>query len=495
MVGCATAQTRHRRRQEKSRFTQRSRPPHQLLWRLEHNGFNGHLKELYAFWAKHWWEVRRHVSHAPCITWADSLQKLPVSEESAENPPKHWKWRLEWLAQITVEKIAALLPGPVVFRLGEALGGLAWHFMRERRNIVLRNLRIAFYGEHDLESLREMARHSFRRTAANLFSALHTTGLSARQIDQVVTVENPELVAEAIRHGHGVVLLPCHMGNWEILTRIHRSFPEGHENGALYRPLNNPLLDARVLAQRQAESTRLFSKRDSFHTIAGFVREGGILGILADQRVGSQGELVTYFGRLTRASPLPSLVARRGKSRALGMSVSTVSPGKWTIRYHPIEGPITTAACMDAIERSLRVSPLDVFWLQERWKPYLRKSRDVREWLGADSPATGKPHRALLWLPGTPDGWKIPDGWTHPDVIYEVVPPYGGPALPRTFGNLHCHAGPDPGGRESLAAFLERVDASAALPIDFILTTGRSKDLEKAARRVTIPLISLPENS
>ncbi|MES2477103.1 MAG: hypothetical protein V4640_15060 [Verrucomicrobiota bacterium] len=417
-----------------------------------------------------------------------------MSEPSAENPKQLWKWRLEWLGQIAVEKIAGLLPGPWVFRLGEALGGLAWHFLRERRHIVLRNLRIAFHGEHDLETLRKMARQSFRRTGANLFSALHTAGLSAAKIDDVVTVENPELIVEALRHGHGVVLLPCHMGNWEILTRIHRSFPDGHANGALYRPLNNPLLDARVLAQRQAQSTQLFSKRDSFHAIAGFVREGGILGILADQRVGSQGELVRYFGRLTRASPLPSLVARRAKSRALGLSLRTVAPGKWAVRFLPIDGPITTAACMDVIEKSLRMSPLDVFWLQERWKPYLRKSRDVREWLGADSPVGSKPHRALLWLPGTPDGWQIPAGWTHPDVIYEVVAPHAGPVPPRQFGNLHFHAGPDAGDRDALATYLEKIDASAALPIDFILTCGASKALEKAARRVTIPLISLPEN-
>lgn len=422
----------------------------------------------------------------------DPLQKGPVSAASSENPKQLWKWRLEWLAQIGVEKFAAVLPGPLVFRLGEAFGGLAWHFLRERRNIVLRNLRIAFHGEHDLPTLRKMARQSFRRTGANLFSALHTATLSPERIAEVVSVENPELIVDTLRDGKGLVLLPCHMGNWEILTRIHRSFPLDRENGALYRPLNNPLLDARVLAQREAEGTRLFSKRDSFHAISGFVRDGGILGILADQRVGAQGELVRYFGRLTRASPLPSLVARRAKSRVLGLSLRTVSPGKWTVRFLPIKGPITTTACVNAIEEALRTSPLDVFWLQERWKPYLRKSRNVREWLGADTPPGGKPHRALLWLPGTPEGWQIPDGWTHPDVIYEVVSPNDGPVPSRKLENLHCHAGPDHRDPKNLTDFLEKIDASAPLPIDFILTTGASKDLVKAAQRATIPLISLP---
>lgn len=404
----------------------------------------------------------------------NGLQNPPVSSESPENHPKLWKWRLEWLAQIGVEKVAGCLPGPLVFRLGEAVGEIAWRFMRERRQIVLRNLRIAFHGEHDLPALRIMVRQSFRRTGANLFSALHTAGLTAGKIGNVVTIENPELAEEALRLSPGLVLLPCHMGNWEVLTRIHRLLPHGHANGALYRPLNNPLLDARVLAQREAEGTRLFSKRDSFHVISGFLREGGILGILADQRVGPQGELVRYFGRLTRASPLPSLVARRSKSQVLGFSLITESPGKWRVRYHALHGPATTANCMDAIERSLKASPLDVFWLQERWKMYLGSKRTLRDWLGPDSAPGSTPHRALLWLPGLPGDWQIPEDWTHPDVTYEAV------------------TGPDSDDRDELVKYLEEIDASAALPIDFILTRQATKALSKAARRLSIPLVSLP---
>lgn len=415
-----------------------------------------------------------------------------MASETSENQPKVWKWRLEWLVQTGIEKLAGLLPGPLVFRIGEVLGGLAWHFMKERQQIVLRNLRIAFHGEQDLSALRVMARESFRRTAANLLSALHTAGLSAEGIDKIVTVENPELAEEALRLSPGLVLLPCHMGNWELLTRIHRKLPQGHANGALYRPLNNPLLDARVLAQREAEGTRLFSKHDSFHAITGFLREGGILGILADQRVGPQGELVSYFGRLTRASPLPSLVARRSKSQVLGMSVITEAPGKWRIRYHALNGPATTENIMDAIERSLLASPLDVFWLQYRWRMYVLSFRSVSEWLGAESIGGGKPHRALLWLPGTPEGWEIPQEWTHPDVIYEVVPAHGGPVPRRSCEKLYFHAGLDSDNRDDLIRYLEKIDASAALPIDFILTCDASKALTKAARRNSIPLVSLP---
>ena len=136
----------------------------------------------------------------------------------------------------------------------------------------------------------------------------------------MIAIENLDLLEQALAGGRGVVLLLSHMGNWELLSRIIHFFPKDSKAGAFYRPLNNRLLDERVLARRQADGTRMFSKHDAFHQVASFLRERGIVGILADQRVGGHGELVRFFGRLTRASPLPSLLARRSKSSVLALS-------------------------------------------------------------------------------------------------------------------------------------------------------------------------------
>lgn len=411
--------------------------------------------------------------------------------ESLKNHPKIWKWRIEWLAQTGIEKLAGLLPGPLVFRIGEGIGGLAWHFMPFRQRVILRNLRIAYCGEKDLPALRQMARQTFRRTAANLLSALHSTHLSAAKVDALVTVENQDLLVDALTRSPGLVLMPSHMGNWELLSRINLKFPPGHKIGAFYRPLNNPLLDARVLAQRELDGTRLFSKRDSFHYVTGFLREGGILGILADQRVGKQGEPVRFFGRLTRASPLPSLMIRRSRSEVLAMSLITEAPGKWKIRYHPVSRPFKTADCMIAVEQALKASPTDVFWFQERWKLYISSKTTITDWLGADSHGHGKPHRALLWLAGAPVDWQIPAAWIHPDVIYEVVLAEGQQTPTALTGAEIVHTVPDTADRDVLRKAIATIDLAAALPVDYILTCKAPKELKKAAGKESIPLISL----
>lgn len=422
---------------------------------------------------------------------AESLQNLPVASESFENHPKRWKWRAEWLVQTGIEKIVGWLPGSLVFRFGEVLGGMAWRLMPMRRQVVFRNLRIAFYGEYDLPTLQQMVRKTFRRTGANLLSAAHTARLSSDQIDGVLTVENQEVVEKSLSGSLGLVLMPAHMGNWEVLSRMNRIFPQGHKIGAFYRPLNNPLLNARVLAQRETDGTRLFSKRDSLHHVTGFLREGSLIGILADQRVGRQGEVVRFFGRLTRASPLPSLMARRSKSEVLAMSLITETPGKWRVLYHPVSRPFKTASCMDALERAMKASPTDVFWFQERWKVYISPKYTIRDWLGPDALGEGKPHRALLWLVGVPTTWEFPAEWQHPDVVYEIVLAPGQQKPAWLKGSETIHTVPLTEDRDRLRKSIAAIDLAAALPIDYILTRAASKPLLKAARRESIPLVSL----
>lgn len=415
---------------------------------------------------------------------------LPMSS-NGKNPSKILKWRLECLAHSVVEGMAGCLPGPAVYRIGEMLGSLACAIMPQRRKTVMRNLRIAFAGEKDGSELHDMMKQTFRRSGGNLISAAHTSRLSPEQLAEVMTIQNFQLLLDALSEGKGVVLLLSHMGNWEVLSRMIHLFPKGAKTGAFYRPLNNPLLDERVLARRQADGTRMFSKRDNPLHVAAFLREGGIVGILADQRVGPKGELTEFFGRMTRASPLPALLARRAKATVLSLAVTTDRPGRWTATFMPVESPQHTAQCMVALEKAMKSGPLDVFWLQERWKVYLGKNLTVRQWLGEDSSRSRKAHRALLWLVDVSNSWVLPAEWQHPDVCYELALAESQPIPESVYNDIIIHRVPRGNDLSQVKQAISKIDASAALPLDFILVPQGNAALAKAAKQETIPLVSL----
>jgi Kdo2-lipid IVA lauroyltransferase/acyltransferase len=395
-----------------------------------------------------------------------------VSDRTPRSP-KPLQWWLEDIAHRVLDVISARLSGPQAFHLGEMLGGLAWRILPKRRCIVIRNLRIATGGTKTREEIISLARESFRRTGANLITVAQTAQVPPERLSEVVCLTNPEVLAEALAKKKGLVLLLTHMGNWELLSRIVHFFPEGTPSGAFYRPLNNPTLNNRVRARREADGVQMFSKGDNPLHVAAFLRTGAVVGILADQRVGPQGEPVRFFGRLTRASPLPALLARRVRCPVLALSLTCVKPGSWEAEFLTVEDPPNTTNSMLALESAMQRSLVDVFWFQQRWRTYLTVRKTPAAWLGEGSSAEGHRHRALIVIPGGESSWAPPATWLHPDIGYETI------HLQETT-------------TASLRQRLRELEWSAPMPVDFILTRNAPRALQNACRAESIHLVSLP---
>ena len=376
---------------------------------------------------------------------------------------KRISWHIEAAAHTAIASVLKHLPPETVFIVGEFLGKIIWPLMPGRQNTIMRNLRIITAPNTDMANIRQLARESFIRTCANLVSSSVLSKAGDKVMREVLQVENPEVVEQAIAKGNGVILVLGHMGNWELLTRLQHFVPPETKLGAFYRPLNNLILNERVLKEREAEGTRLFSKRDSLHEVSGFLRENGMIGILADQRVGLQGEVVPFFGRITRSSPLPSLLVRRCKSEILALSLKTTGPGKWSLRYHPVEEPYHTSNITLALEKALSLDIMDVFWLQERWKVYIGKGVSPQKWFKKPDIQGEKPHRALIWREIGEEALTLPETAVHPDINYESV-------VGRSIGDLAA------------------IDISQNLPIDFIIIFQENQRLRSAAKSLGIPV-------
>lgn len=400
---------------------------------------------------------------------------------------RRFRWTLEALIYRLAEKGAGLLPRRAVFRLGSALGSLAWYLIPARRHTVLRNLRIAFAGEMSPQEIQRTAREVFRRTGGNMVFSLLSPSFSAEEANARIVHTNREVLLEAAAGGGGIILLIPHMGNWELLSHATSMAPEGVARGAHYRPLNNPVLDEQVRAQREARGTHLFSKGLSLHELTSFVRKPGLLAILGDQRAGKVGEVHAFFGRLTSCSPMASLLARRTRARLLVASIETLPTIQWRITYELLPAGATTPQCMAALERAMRRSPADVFWLQDRWKGHSRRPYQ----LVGKLPATGfppftKPRRGLIWLARAESAPPADLPPPAPDLVLEYALPPGA-AAPDWIGGalLHRPAADTP-------AALAAIDESAALPLDFVASFPPSTAVAAAALKLGIPYASPP---
>lgn len=389
--------------------------------------------------------------------------------------PTAWrrvKWRLETAAYVCFEAVLGLLPVAVVAGIGRGAGAFAHVILTKRRRIVARNLRIALAGERTADELCALTAEVFRRSGANLLCSLRMVKMGERSLARAVVIRDEIVYREALAKGKGVVMVLAHMGNWEALAQwFPKLLPPGVKGATVYRPLNNPIMNARVVASRARRGVGLFSKDDNPLGMAGFLRRGGVLGVLADQRAGKIGELVPFFGRTTSCTPIPAILARRTGAAVVGVSLRTVGAGRWELGFHPLgEGEPSTAGVMGLVERMMRVSMADVFWLQDRWRvdrsrPHLPAGKPPR----GDAPAPTKRRRVLRWSEaagGEADASvSTPPPAVPDDVNYETA---------------------ERGAGEGIEAFLRRVDAADALPLDYVVGGAANAELRKACRALGI---------
>lgn len=219
----------------------------------------------------------------------------------------------------------------------------------------------------------------FKRAGANLFSSIAIGCLPSERLAEHFEVEGADVLRENVRQGRGGLLLVAHMGPWEALVRLSELLArEGVEVklGALYRPFNNPYFDAWYRKRRERSGIRLFSSKEGFLAPVEFLRQGGLLGVLADQRL-SSGERVPFFGKETAVTPMPGLLGLRASVPVYSLSVQTIGRLRWRLRLRacdPFEGTSDhrreriARQISHAMERVLADSICDGFWFHNRFK-------------------------------------------------------------------------------------------------------------------------------
>lgn len=287
------------------------------------------------------------------------------------------KWRIN---DDTEEKVMASIPSAMraiesSCRAASATGELPTNFSEKNRAKHLPSI-----SSHDSSLPREAkVKEVFQRTGANLFSGFTFSQMSPEQVEEHLQVEGLEHLKTALSKGKGAIVLLSHMGPWEALAQLPSFLAVRHgiqaPLGSMYRPLNNTYLDDWIKSQREASGTRLFSRRDGFHKPVDFIRGGGILGILADQKM-REGPLASYFGLEVASTPLPGLFHRRSGAPMLAFSLATLAPTRWKLTVTPLaihaDLDLSSRAalaliCNRALEQGLASSPYDGFWMHKRF--------------------------------------------------------------------------------------------------------------------------------
>jgi KDO2-lipid IV(A) lauroyltransferase len=184
-------------------------------------------------------------------------------------------------------------------------------------------------------------------------------------------------VKAAHAKGKGVLVITCHMGNFEMLIPAIEG--TGLKGYAIYRKLDFEPLEHLIRRLRQRFGVTMVPMRGAARKIDAILRAGGVVGTLLDQNVDwYQGVFVDFFGR--PACTNSGLAALAIKTKAPVLPMYTMRKNReFLIEFLP-EIPLedtgdrikdlenNTQNYTAAIEAMVRRYPDQYFWVHNRWK-------------------------------------------------------------------------------------------------------------------------------
>jgi KDO2-lipid IV(A) lauroyltransferase len=286
--------------------------------------------------------------------------------------------RLEYAAAWGTLKFLGLLPRPVARGVAARLAATLFRINPAWKRVSLFNLRLAFPERSQAEDER-LVKLMVRNLGWLMAEFAQLPRLSRENLEAVMVQEGFENFLAAESQGRGVLFLTGHLGAWELTPFAHALYHKPIH--FLKRPIKNRRVDALVNRYRELSGSRLIEKNESARAVLRVLRDGGTVGILADQNTTpSEAVFVDFFGiPAATTAGLARLARRTGAAVVPAHSYWDDSRGKYVLHYEPAlelassedeEADIRahTALFNKTLECFIRRFPDQWFWVHRRWK-------------------------------------------------------------------------------------------------------------------------------
>ena len=288
------------------------------------------------------------------------------------------KERLQFAAVWFLLKFVGILPRPLARAFTTGVVRILFALLPKLRKTALFNLRLAFPDWAESQR-RNVIRGMIRNLGWMAVEFARFPRYNKDNIAEAIVPDGHENFLAGRQRGKGVLVLTGHIGAWELSSFAHALY--GYPLHYMARPLDHPRVDALVNRYRGLSGNQLIFKNESARAMLKILKEGGTIGILADQNtMRDEGGFVDFFGTpACTTTGIARVALHTGAAVVPGCAVWDEHLGKYRLRFEP---PVDLVRTGDpeqdvgantqlfarVLEEIIRKYPEQWVWIHARWK-------------------------------------------------------------------------------------------------------------------------------
>ncbi|MCP9752560.1 lysophospholipid acyltransferase family protein [Ferruginibacter sp. HRS2-29] len=270
--------------------------------------------------------------------------------------------------------LLSLLPFFILYGISDFAALILGRIVRYRREVVLRNIAIAFPEKTDAERIK-IARQFYRNFIDNFLETLKVLSISGTAFDKRMQVDMSgcnKLAAE----GKNIQFNSGHQMNWEYASLAisrHLKLPWL----AVYKKIASQPIERLFLKIRSKFGATMVALEDYSFRMPTLMKQQYALGLIADQNpaFAHKSYWLNFFNK-----PAPFLTgtdkgARRAKTAVVFVNVYRIKRGYFKLELEIVtedasefaDGELTRRY-RDFLEKNIRRQPANYLWSHRRWK-------------------------------------------------------------------------------------------------------------------------------
>ena len=288
---------------------------------------------------------------------------------------KRIRYRLEWLGLVLATKLVPLFSRRACYHIAQAVGALLSFVDRQRYQVALNNLEVAFGDQFSPRERRKIARESFQHFARTMVDLLWSPRLTQQNFSQYIDLENFEETARDTGPEHSLMIACYHYSNFEWLS-LACGFLD-LKGTIISQEFKNSSLDPIFKSLREQSGHQLVPRERGIMRLYKVLRRKGRTAMLVDLTVppSQSAVAINCFGLETSVTSAHAWLNERTGVPIVPAHTEPLPGGCYRLVFHPriantdgMTHQQIAQACWNSFEPYVRKNPAPWLWMYKYWR-------------------------------------------------------------------------------------------------------------------------------